>query len=184
MQILSKVFRGLLIIMIISGMAATLEAEEVKLKIKAPWEAAGRVFKVGPELLQFHGIFQGIMYIDDGKGKLDSAVFICPASQDLNATNGQTVTYGRCMISESDADSVYAEFTCKGDMDGCVGKFKITGGEGHFKGETYDPQLIHNRDRTRQRKVVGGTGCHGIIVATGQANRIFPTCHTFKGNSG
>jgi hypothetical protein len=61
-------------------------------------------------------------------------VFICPASQDLNATNGQTVAYGRCMITETGGDTVYAEFTCKGDMDGCKGKFKITGGEGHFKG--------------------------------------------------
>jgi hypothetical protein len=134
MQILSKVFRGLLIIMIISGMAATLEAEEVKLKIQGPWEAAGRVFKVGPELAQFHGIFQGIMYIEGRKGKLDTAVFVCPASQDLNAKNGQTIAYGRCMITEADGDTVFGEFTCKGDMEGCQGKFKITGGEGQFKG--------------------------------------------------
>lgn len=134
MQFVSKLFRGLLIIMLITGMAATLEAEEVKLKINAPWEAAGRVYKVGPELLQFHGTFQGIMYIDDGKGKLDSAVFICPASQDLNATNGQTIAYGRCMVTESGGDIVFAEFTCKGDMDGCQGKFIITGGDGQFKG--------------------------------------------------
>ncbi len=31
-------------------------------------------------------------------------------------------------------DTVFAEFTCKGDLDGCEGKFKITGGEGKFKG--------------------------------------------------
>ena len=134
MQIFSKIFRGMLIIMIISGMAATLEAEEVKLKIQGPWEAAGRVFKVGPELAQFHGTFQGIMYIEGRKGILDTAVFVCPASQDLNATNGQAIAYGRCMITEADGDNVFAEFTCKGDMDGCKGKFKITGGEGQFKG--------------------------------------------------
>jgi len=135
MQILSKFFRGIFIIMIITGMATTLEAEEVKLKIKAPWGAAGQVFKVGPELLQFHGTFQGIMYIDDGKGVLDSAVFICPASQDFNTTNGQTSAYGRCMVTGSEGQhAVFADFTCKGDMDGCQGKFKITGGEGRFKG--------------------------------------------------
>ncbi len=134
MQILSKFFRGIFIIMIITGMAATLEAEEVKLKIKAPWEAAGRVFKVGPELLQFHGTFQGIMYIDDGKGKLDTAGFVCPASQEINTTNGQTIAQGRCMVAGSEEHIVFADFTCKGDMDGCQGKFKITGGEGQFKG--------------------------------------------------
>ena len=134
MHFLSKLFRGMLIILLITGMAATLEAQEVKLKINAPWQAAGRVFKVGPELLQFHGTFQGIMYIDDGKGKLDSAMLLCPASQDLNTANGQTVTYGRCMITEAEGQNVFAEFTCKGDMDGCQGKFIITGGDGQFKG--------------------------------------------------
>ena len=134
MQVLQKFFRGLLIIMIIAGMAASLEAKEVKLKITGPWEAGGRVFKVGPELLQFIGIFQGIMYIDDGKGELDAAVFVCPATEELNVSNGQTIAHGRCMITDSNEHVVYAEFTCKGDMDGCQGKFNLTGGEGSFKG--------------------------------------------------
>ncbi len=134
MKTITKLFRGLLIIMIIASLAATVEAGEVKAQIKAPWEAGGRVFKVGPELLQFHGTFQGIMYIDEGKGELDAAAFVCPASQDINAANGQTVAYGRCMISGSEGDAVFAEFTCKGSQGSCKGKFKITGGEGQFKG--------------------------------------------------
>ena len=134
MQIRSILFRGMLIIMLIAGMAATLEAAEVRLKIQGPWEAGGRVFKVGPELAQFHGVFQGIMYIEGRKGGLDTAVFVCPASQDFDAKTGQTVAYGRCMITEADGNTVFAEFTCKGDLDGCDGKFKITGGEGKFKG--------------------------------------------------
>ena len=134
MLTISKLFRGLLIIMIIGGLAAAVQAGEVKVQIKAPWEAGGRVFKVGPELLQFHGTFQGIMYIDDGKGELDAAAFVCPASQDINAATGQTVAYGRCMISGSEGDAVFAEFDCKGSKGSCKGKFKITGGEGEFKG--------------------------------------------------
>ncbi len=134
MQIRSILFRGLLIILLIAGMAATLDAEDVRLKIQGPWEAGGRVFKVGPELAQFHGVFQGIMYIEGRKGKLDTAVFICPASQDLNAKTAQTLAYGRCMITETEGGIVFAEFTCKGDLEGCEGKFKITGGEGPFKG--------------------------------------------------
>ncbi len=129
-----KFFRGILIIMIIAGMAAKLEAKEVKLKITGPWQAAGRVYKVGPELLQFLGTFQGIMYIEDGKGELDAAVFVCPATQEVKVSSGQTIAHGRCMVNESSDDTVFAEFTCKGDMDGCDGKFNITGGEGRFKG--------------------------------------------------
>ncbi len=134
MQFLQKLFSALLIMMIIAGMATTLEAKEVKLKITGPWEAAGRVYKVGSELMQFLGIFQGIMYIDDGKGELDAAVFVCPATQEMDATSGQTVAHGRCMITGSDGHSVYADFTCKGNLESCQGKFKITGGEGSFKG--------------------------------------------------
>ncbi len=120
--------------MIITGMAATVQAEEVKLKILGPWEAAGRVFKVGPELLQFLGTFQGIMYIEDGKGDLDAAVFICPATQEINTTNSQTIAHGRCMITGSDGHAVFADFTTKGVVGASQGKFTITGGEGPFKG--------------------------------------------------
>lgn len=135
MQILSKLFRGVLVIMLITGMAATLEAEQVKLKIVAPWEAAGHVYKVGPETLQFIGIFQGIMYIEEaGKGELDAAALVCPATQEINAANGQTIAHGRCMITVSKGHAVYAEFTCKGTPDGCQGKFNITAGEGPLKG--------------------------------------------------
>ena len=136
MHILSKALRAMLIMLIVIGMTATLEAEaaEVKLKIVAPWEAAGRVYKVGPQLLQFLGTFQGIMYIEDGKGELDAAVFVCPATQEFNAANGQTIAHGRCMVTESGGNAVFADFTCKGDMEGCEGKFKLTGGEGPFKG--------------------------------------------------
>ena len=170
MLILTKCFRGMLIIMLITGMAATLQAEEVNLKIKAPWQAAGRVFKVGPELLQFHGTFQGIMYIDDGKGKLDSAVLLCPASQDFNTSNGQTITYGRCMVTESDGDTAFAEFTCKGDMDGCQGKFKITGGEGHFKGIQGSSDLVI-------RSSLGAMAVHlesGAVIHAAEGLAIWP----------
>ena len=142
MQLLQKVFQGLLLMIIMAGMTATLEAKEVKLKIVAPWEAAGRVYKVGPQLLQFLATFQGIMYIEDGKGELDAAAFVCPATQELNAANGQTIAHGRCMVSESGGNTVYAEFTCKGDMDGCEGKFKLTGGEGPFKGIKGSSDLV------------------------------------------
>ncbi len=114
MQILSTFFRGILIMMIIIGMAAKVQSEEVKLKILGPWKAASRIFKVGPELLQFLGTFQGIMYIEDGKGDLDAAVFICPATQEINTTNSQTIAHGRCMITGTDGHAVFADFTTKG----------------------------------------------------------------------
>jgi hypothetical protein len=54
-------------------------------------------------------------------------------TQEINMTNSQTIAHGRCMITESEG-FVYAEFTCKGVLGACQGKFNITGGEGAFKG--------------------------------------------------
>jgi hypothetical protein len=130
---LSKLMKAFIVLMIITAIAATVQAEEVNLKILAPWEAAGRVFKVGPEKLQFLGTFEGIMYIEDGKGTLDAALFVCPATQEINMVNSQTIAHGRCLISE-DEGIVYAEFTCQGVVGACQGKFNITGGEGPFEG--------------------------------------------------
>ena len=136
MKILAKVLRAILVMMMISGITATSQAEEAKFKLKilGPWEAAGRVFKIGPELLQFIGTFQGIMYIETGKSDLDTALFICPATQEINTTNSQTIAHGRCMITGSDGYAVFADFTTKGVVGNSQGKFNITGGEGPYKG--------------------------------------------------
>ena len=74
------------------------------------------------------------MYIESGDGDLDAALMICPATQEINTTNRETVAHGRCMITEDEDGIVYAEFTCKGVVGACNGKFKITGGEGRFEG--------------------------------------------------
>ncbi len=134
MQSSWKVSKALLILIIVLGLAAPLQAEEKQLKILAPWEAAGQVFKVGPESLQFIGTFQGIMYIEDGSDKLDAALLVCPATQEIEVTTGKTVAHGRCMITTSKGHPVYADFTCKGVVGACEGQFKLTGGEGPFQG--------------------------------------------------
>ncbi len=134
MNMLSKKMVGMFAFILIIASAASVPAEEVKLKILGPWEAAGRIFRVGPELLQFLGTFQGIMYIEDGEGKLDAAVFMCPATQEINITNSQTIAHGRCMVTGSDGHAVFADFTTKGVVGASQGTFKITGGEGPFKG--------------------------------------------------
>ena len=72
------------------------------------------------------------MYIENAKDELDAALFVCPATQEINMTNSQTIAHGRCMITEGEEDFVYAEFTCKGVVGACSGKFNITDGEGQF----------------------------------------------------
>ncbi len=130
----STCFKALFILLLVVFLAVAVQAEEVELNILAPWEAAGQIFKVGPETLQFIGTFQGIMYIEDGSDELDAALLVCPATQEINMTTNETIAHGRCMITESDGHHVYAEFTCKGRLGSCDGQFKLTGGEGPYKG--------------------------------------------------
>ena len=126
--------KALIVLMVIFSMAVTAQAEEIELNILAPWEAAGQIFKIGPETLQFIGTFQGIMYIEDGSDELDAALLVCPATQEINMATNETVAHGRCMITESGGSRVYAEFICKGRLGSCDGTFKLTGGEGPYEG--------------------------------------------------
>ncbi len=74
------------------------------------------------------------MYIENGEGNLDAAVFTCPATQEINSADGKTNAHGRCMITGSEGDSVFADFTCAGVVGGCMGEFILTGGTGEFAG--------------------------------------------------
>ena len=46
------------------------------------------------------------------------------------------------MITTSSADTVYAEWTCEGQVGGCKGEFRLTGGTGQFEGITGLSELI------------------------------------------
>jgi hypothetical protein len=135
MRILSKRFRAMLILLIITVLTATLQAEEVENKTMSPWTLSGQVIKVGPHTLQFLGRSEGVLYIEDRKGDLDGSAIVCAITKEINTTNSKTVYNGRCMITAGDeGDSIFANLSCNGDLDSCRGTFKITGGEGQFKG--------------------------------------------------
>ena len=102
----------------------------------APWEGQGRVFQIGPEKLKFLGAFEGIMYIQDAKGALDAAVFICPAVQEIDVKTEKTTINGNCLITTENDDLVFAELSLVGVIGASEGKFTITGGTGSLKGIT------------------------------------------------
>ncbi len=162
--------KALIVLMVIFSMAVTAQAEEVELNILAPWEAAGQIFKVGPETLQFIGTFQGIMYIEDGSDELDAALLVCPATQEINMTTKETIAHGRCMITESDGHHVYAEFTCKGRLGSCDGKFTLTDGEGPYKG-------IQGGSKIQIRSALGGMAVDmdsGSVIRAAKGLAVWP----------
>ncbi len=111
------------------------QAEEGTVKILAPWKAKGQVYKVGPKQTQFVGEFGGIMYVENGEGKLDTAIFVCPAVQDVDYKNNKSHANGRCHIVATDGN-IFAQFDCTGVPGACKGTFKLTGGTDRFEGIT------------------------------------------------
>ena len=137
-------------------------AKESTAKILAPWKGEGEVFKVGNKLFQFVGKFEGIMYIEKegGEGDFDTAIFVCPAVQEIQADTMKTEATGRCHIIAAPGN-VFAKFTCKGKVGSCKGKFTITGGTDAYEGITGESDMI-------SRAAFGGLS---LDTASGSAMR-------------
>jgi len=124
-------------------LVSQVQAKEASGKILAPWKGEGEVFKVGPEMYQFVGKFEGIMYIekDGDKNEFDTAIFVCPTVQDIHAKTLKTEATGRCHIIGAPGN-VFAKFECKGEVGTCKGKFTITGGTGDYEGITGGSDMV------------------------------------------
>ena len=71
------------------------------------------------------------------------------------------------MITPSAGDVVYAEWTCAGEVGGCKGSFKLTGGSGKFKGVTGSSELLV---RSALNVLVAGMSSGSVVrSATGIA---------------
>ena len=135
---MKKTFRYFLLLFIIVVLmgVVSVQAEERTVQIMAPWEGKGRVFLIGPEKLKFLGAFEGIMYIQDAKGALDAAVFVCPVVQEIDAKMNKTTINGNCLIKTENGDLVFAELSLAGVIGASQGTFTITGGTGSLEGIT------------------------------------------------
>lgn len=122
------------------GQAAV--ADQGTAKILAPWEANGQLFQVAIDKLQFIGTFEGIMYIEQGEGLLDAALFTCPSTQIIHVLSNQLEGHGFCTIESPTGDYIYAEFTCNGEPGSCRGTFTLTGGTGRLAGITGESNII------------------------------------------
>ncbi len=124
-------FLGLLIV----GLVGPVSAGDGVAEIIAPWEGNGRLYKVGPGRLQFLGSFEGIMYVRSGGGDFDTALFVCPAIEEIDVASNTTTTHGRCHIVIA-GGNIFSEFECVGDRKICKGSMTLTAGTGEFAGIT------------------------------------------------
>lgn len=117
-------------------------AEEGTVRILAPWQSGGQVYRVEPNKLLFQGQAEGIMYIESGEGALDAALFVCPSRREISLDDGKVEASGRCIIEGASGGAVFAKFTCRGEPGTCVGKFTLTGGTGRFAGITGEGDML------------------------------------------
>ena len=116
-------------------------AEEGVVKMMSPWESTGEVFRTGEDQVLFLGVAEGIVYIEDGEGALDSALLVCPGTREIAVESGMSEAHGRCILTSSTGDQVFASYQCKGDAERCEGEFKLDGGTGRFAGITGEGEL-------------------------------------------
>ena len=85
----------------------------------------------------FVGAFEGVLFVDNLEGSLNTAKIICPGMVEINLDNSKQSGEGRCVIMKGEGDHIYAQWQCAGEhLAGCVGPFKLLGGKGKFKGIT------------------------------------------------
>ena len=130
-------------------------AEEGTVKAMSPWKGQGFAFPVGPSEVYMVAVYSGVMLVDDGKGPLHAASIVCPGTVDADMKKGTKTGYGKCVITGESGDRVFAEMHCTGDVEGCQGTFKITGGTGKFAGITGEGEMI-SKIQAREITMISG----------------------------
>ena len=143
--------------------------EESAIKILAPWKAEGKVYRVGPEQTEFVGAFEGIMYVETGEGELNTAIFVCPTTHELNEATQKTRASGRCHIAAA-GGNVFGQFSCEGNLKTCIGRFEITAGTDEFEGMTGSGEIqIKTALSSTMRDAVSGA-----VVAEAEGLAVWP----------
>lgn len=122
--------------------SVSVMAAEKTVKILAPWQGHGQVFKVAPDALKVVGSFDGIMYIDGGNGDLDAAIFMCPGTQRIDLKTKKTVLHADCVISKGKDKVAYATLNASGEVGASEGTFTLVGGEGKWKGISGEGKVV------------------------------------------
>jgi len=149
--------------------SAGVQADK-SLKAIIPWDGEGRVFRIGMDTMLFLGAFEGVMYVETSEGKLDEGFVMCPATQRIDLKTKTTTGSGHCMITASGGDTVFAEWSCSGQVGGCKGTFKLTGGSGQFKGVTGSSKLVVRSPLS----VLAGDMASGSMIRVASGIAILP----------
>lgn len=139
-----KRLSSLAIGVILSALAVvgSSKAEDSVVRAMSPWQGSGQIFDVGPNKRQLLGRFTGIMYLDGGKGSLDTALMLCPAVVNIDLKTGKAEASGHCIITDGETNVVYSKWNCSGVPGACDGELTITGGSGRYEGITGGGKMV------------------------------------------
>lgn len=144
-------------------------AEKGTVQATIPWDGEGNVYQVNTSTVVFMGSLKGIIYVESATGDMNEGFVVCPVMQELDMESGTTEAIGHCEITASPDDVLYARMTCEGKVGGggCSGDFKLTDGEGKFKGISGSGKL---QVRSPLRAVAADLASGAVVrIATGLA---------------
>ncbi len=154
-RLLNRLFTMVILIGGTVLLSVSSYAEEGSVKAMSPWKGQGFAFPVGPDEVYMVAVYSGVMLVDDGQGPLHAATIVCPGTVDADLKTGTKTGHGKCVITGELGDRVFADMHCTGDLQGCRGTFKITGGTGKFAGITGEGEMI-SQIQAREITMVSG----------------------------
>lgn len=164
---------------IMAVFAGSLQADEQTVKIIMPWDGEGTIHSIDVDKVLFMGALEGIMYVESATGELDAAFANCPTNQYINVKTRKTEASGYCNIAISGDDTVFAEWSCSGEIGVCKGTFTLNGGTGKYKGVTGSSELVI---RSVLSSLVAGMSS-GSVVRAASGLAVLPKL-TYKTASG
>lgn len=130
-------------------------AEQATVKATAPWKGEGFAFPIGENRVYMVAVFSGLMFVEDSQGALHAGSLVCPATVEADLQTMTKSGKGHCIISNTEGERVYAQFSCTGDLESCKGPFILTGGTGKFTGIAGEGEMI-SKIQARAITVVEG----------------------------
>jgi hypothetical protein len=110
-------------------------AEQRTVKAMSAWVGQGQIVPTGSGSVYFVGAFRGTIFVENAEGGLHAGRILCPGTLEVNVASGAQRGEGRCVISRSDTDQVFARWSCSGTHGvECRGRFELTSGTGRFSG--------------------------------------------------
>jgi hypothetical protein len=123
--------------------------EQQKVKAMSAWVGQGQMVPTGSSRLYFVGSFRGVIFVENAEGDLHAGRMLCPGTMEVDIASGAQRGEGRCVITRSQTDQVFARWTCSGTHGvECRGVFELTSGTGRFSG-------IQGRSDFRIRSGIG-----------------------------